>query len=160
MFREGGHQSKKLCRRRFTDRDRGEGFVLSAATGPSGTRIRKDIKTNAINTAGDRPVKGHLLGMGEQVCQYLQTGRQSKRICRFLALFFLFLLTGVRVRLGSGRLPGVCAGRAVAFSIQPQYVSARIRAGLSGLRRYTLGCRVEDVAAVLAAGHCFDRVFQ
>lgn len=53
----------------FTDRDQGEGFVLSAPTGSSWTTEHEHVKTNRINTRGDRPMKGHLFGMGEQVGQ-------------------------------------------------------------------------------------------
>jgi hypothetical protein len=53
----------------FTDRDQGEGFVLSASTGSSGTTEHEHVEPNRINTCGDRPVKGHLFGMREQVGQ-------------------------------------------------------------------------------------------
>ena len=51
----------------FTDRDQGEGFVLSATTRPSRTTKGKHVKTNGIDAAGVGPMEGHLLGMGEQV---------------------------------------------------------------------------------------------
>ena len=64
---EGGSPVQINTRGMFTDRDQGEGFVLSASTGSSGTTEHKNIKPNGINTAGDGPMKGHLFGMGEQV---------------------------------------------------------------------------------------------
>jgi len=51
----------------FTDRDHGEGFVLSADREASGTGKGEYIKTNRINSAGDGPVKGQLFCMCQNV---------------------------------------------------------------------------------------------
>jgi len=108
----------------FTDRDQGEGFVLSASTGSSGTTEHKNIKPNGINTAGDGPMKGHLFCMGEQVGhQVLFRGDKSKKNYNGIALVFLRLLTLVRVKPESETARGVYAGRVAAFSNPKQFLS-------------------------------------
>ena len=62
-----GSPVQNSFRRVFTDRDRGEGFVLSATTGSSGAGEREHIESNRKNAGGDGPMEGHLFGMGEQV---------------------------------------------------------------------------------------------
>lgn len=62
------HQSGNFeLREAFTDRDQGEGFVLSANGTTSGAGKRKHIKANGIDSAGDRRMKRELLGMCEDV---------------------------------------------------------------------------------------------
>ncbi len=62
------HQSGRVVSREaFTDRDQGEGFVLSANGTTSGAGKRKHIKANGINPAGDGRMKRKLLGMRENV---------------------------------------------------------------------------------------------
>ena len=51
----------------FTDRDHGEGFVLSEYRATSGAGKSKYIIPNSIDTAGNRRVKGELFCMCEYV---------------------------------------------------------------------------------------------
>jgi len=51
----------------FTDRDRGEGFVLSAYRTTSGAGKSKYIKTNRINPAGNGGVKRLLFCMCQKI---------------------------------------------------------------------------------------------
>jgi hypothetical protein len=71
---------KKIVRGFFTDRDRGEGFVLSATTQPLGSAKREYIKANGVDTAGDGPVEGHLFGVGEQIGHLNYEGHKCKKI--------------------------------------------------------------------------------
>jgi hypothetical protein len=61
------HQSKEYCWGLFTDRDRGEGLDLSDNRHTSRTGKSKHIKPYGINPAGNRRMKGLLLGMCQNV---------------------------------------------------------------------------------------------
>ena len=51
----------------FTDRDRGEGFVLSEYRAASWTGKSKHVKTNGINSAGNGRMKCQLFSMCQNV---------------------------------------------------------------------------------------------
>ena len=56
-----------ILREGFTDRDRGEGFVLSECRATSGAGKSKHIISNSVHAAGDRWMEGELFCM----CQYV-----------------------------------------------------------------------------------------
>ena len=56
-----------VCGYRFTDRDRGKGFVLSAFRTASGAAEGKYIITYSIYPARVRCMKCRLLGMGQNI---------------------------------------------------------------------------------------------
>jgi hypothetical protein len=60
----------------FTDRDHGEGFVLSAFRLASRAGESKHIKTNRINSAGNGCVKCKLFCMCENI------GHDDKQYCK------------------------------------------------------------------------------
>jgi hypothetical protein len=57
-----------FCGDYFTDRDQGEGFVLSENRATSGAGESKYIEANGIDAAGDRCMKSELFGMCQNVC--------------------------------------------------------------------------------------------
>jgi len=58
---------KFVLRVGFTDRDHGEGFVLSEYRATSGAGKSKHIKTNGVHPAGNGRMKGHLFCMCQNV---------------------------------------------------------------------------------------------
>ena len=56
-----------VCGYRFTDRDRGKGFVLSAFRTASGAAEGKHIVTYSVYTTCIGCVKGHLFCMGQNI---------------------------------------------------------------------------------------------
>jgi len=66
--KETGHQSLKICCRGvFTDRDHGEGFVLSENRAASRAGKRKHIETYGVYPAGNRCVESPLFGMSKDI---------------------------------------------------------------------------------------------
>ncbi len=72
---------KKLFRRGFTDRDQGEGFVLSAHRAASWAGKSKHIKPNRVNSAGYRRMKCKLLGMCQNV------GHLDKQVVNWVQMY-------------------------------------------------------------------------
>lgn len=68
-------------RRRSTDRDHGEGFVLSEYRTASGTGESKHIKTNRVNPGSNWRVKGQLFCM----CEYVN--HLNKQIVNWVQMY-------------------------------------------------------------------------
>jgi len=63
----GSPIQKCVCRDFSTDRDHGEGFVLSEYRATSGAGKSKHIKSNRVDPAGDRRMERQLLCMCQNV---------------------------------------------------------------------------------------------
>jgi hypothetical protein len=57
---------------KFTDRDRGKGFVLSAFR-TSGATKGEHVISHSVDAAGNRCMKCQLLGMGQNVVHVYKT---------------------------------------------------------------------------------------
>ena len=87
------HHSKKRLRLYFTDRDRGEGLILSGHRATSGAGKREHIKPDRVNPAGIRRMKRQLFCMCQNVRHvYKQVVNWEQMYNNYRCIFANFLL--------------------------------------------------------------------